>query len=181
MEEALALVQNFAFTDDDIEYLKSVLPQAESGYFDYLKSLNCQELKLYAVKEGSVTFPRIPVLRVEGPLGLCQLLETPLLNLLNYASLVSTNATRFRKAAGNDKTLLEFGLRRAQGPDGAMSASRYSYMAGFDGTSNMLAGKLHHIPVKGTHAHAYVQSYTSLDEVKVCYYLVLNCVYINFK
>lgn len=87
------------------------------------------------------------------------------MNLCNYASLISTNATRFRKAAGADKILLEFGLRRAQGPDGAMSASRYSYMAGFDGTSNMLAGKLHGIPVKGTHAHAFVQSYTSLDEI----------------
>jgi nicotinate phosphoribosyltransferase len=123
---------------------------------------------LYALKEGTISFPRVPVLRVEGELGIAQLLETGLINLLNYSSLIATNATRFLKAAGKDKILFEFGLRRAQGPDGGVSASRYSYMAGFHGTSNVLAGKLFGIPTKGTHAHSFVQAHRSLDDIKVC-------------
>lgn len=106
-------------------------------------------------------------MRIEGSLAVGQLLETPLLNLLNFASLITTNATRFKRAAGSNKSLLEFGLRRAQGPDGGLSASRYSYMAGFAGTSNVLGGKLHSIPIKGTHAHAFVQAHTSLGDLKV--------------
>ncbi|KAF0686503.1 Aste57867_21690 [Aphanomyces stellatus] len=168
LEEVLGFLNSFKFDETDIAYLQSVLPNTtEPGFFQWLRTLDCTHVKVYALKEGTIAFPRIPVVRVEGHLGIAQLLETGLLNLMNFASLMATNATRFKKAAGKGKTLLEFGLRRAQGPDGGISASRYSYMAGFDGTSNVLAGKLFGIPIKGTHAHAFVQAHRDLNDVKV--------------
>ncbi|OWF41734.1 Nicotinate phosphoribosyltransferase [Mizuhopecten yessoensis] len=163
LEECIKFLLKFCFTESDINYLRKVLPSnIESEFFDYLQQISTNDVRLYAIDEGTVVFPKVPLLTVEGPLPIVQLMETPLLNLVNYASLVATNGMRFRLAAGPEKILLEFGLRRAQGPDGALSASRYCYLGGFDGTSNVLAGKLYGIPVRGTHAHAFVTSYTDL-------------------
>ncbi|CAE1271234.1 pncB [Acanthosepion pharaonis] len=167
LEECVKYLKKFHFSDSDIEYLRTVLPKhTHPGFFDYLKEMNVNSVTMWAIDEGTVVFPKVPLIMVEGPLPIVQLLETCFLNLVNYASLVATNAVRFRLAAGPDMTLFEFGLRRAQGPDGGMSASRYCYMGGFDGTSNVLAGKLYDIPVQGTHAHAFVNSFINFESLK---------------
>ncbi|XP_055551144.1 nicotinate phosphoribosyltransferase isoform X3 [Wyeomyia smithii] len=167
LEECLKFMENFHYSETDIEYLKHALPQGiEEEFFEYLSELTAKDVTLYAIAEGSVAFPRIPLIKVAGPLIIVQLLETTLLTLVNYASLMATNAARYRMVAGRHINLLEFGLRRAQGPDGGLSASKYCYIGGFDGTSNVLAGKLFNIPVKGTHAHAYITSFTGTKELK---------------
>jgi len=166
LSDCLEYLKTFRFTKSDIDYLKTLMPHCESAFFAYLESLRPDQLEVEAIREGSVCFPRVPLVTVTGPLIMVQLLETIFLTLINYASLVTTNAARFRIAAGKKMKLLEFGLRRAQGPNGGLSASRYSYIGGFDGTSNVLAGKLYNIPVKGTHAHAFVSSFHDLDELK---------------
>lgn len=168
LEEALRYVSAFAFTEADVKYLRSTSIGAnmEVEFFEYLLSLDGSELRVYAQQEGSVVFPRVPLLRVEGPLAVVQLLETTLLCLVNYASLVATNAARHRLVAGADAMLLEFGLRRAQGVDGGVSASRYAYLGGFDATSNVEAGRQFGIPIKGTHAHSYVQSHAGWSCVR---------------
>ncbi|KAF7385799.1 hypothetical protein HZH66_011641 [Vespula vulgaris] len=167
LEECIKFLEKFQYSNSDIKYIKSTMPATvDPAFFDYLKNVNLNDVTIYAMQEGSVTFPRIPLLRVEGPLIIVQLLETTLLTLVNYASLMATNAARYRLVAGKNITLLEFGLRRAQGPDGGLSASKYSYVGGFDGTSNVLAGKLFNIPVSGTHAHSYITSFISIDDLK---------------
>ncbi|XP_012284628.1 nicotinate phosphoribosyltransferase isoform X2 [Orussus abietinus] len=166
LEECLKFLDKFRYSKSDIEYLKSTMPSVDPTFFDYLKNVTTKEVTIYAIDEGSVVFPRVPLMRVEGPLIMVQLLETTLLTLVNYASLMATNAARYRMVAGSKVKLLEFGLRRAQGPDGGLSASKYSYIGGFDGTSNVLAGKLFHIPVNGTHAHAYVTSFVGIAELQ---------------
>ncbi|TRY71800.1 hypothetical protein TCAL_10136 [Tigriopus californicus] len=130
LSECLKFIQNFKYTESDIAYLKNTLPSnVEPEFFEYLSNLTCEDITLYALKEGTVAFPRVPLIRVQGPLIVAQLLETTFLTLVNYASLVATNAARYRIAAGKSNIkLLEFGLRRAQGPDGGLSASKYAYI-----------------------------------------------------
>ncbi len=166
LEEKLRLFENFHFSDDHIAYLKEQMPQCEKRFFDWLKSVDCSRMKIYAFKEGTLSFPREPLMRVQGPIAVGQLLETSALTLTNYPSLMTTNAAKYRLVVGPEKGLIEFGLRRAQGPDGGLSASRYSYMGGFDGTSNVLAGYLFGVPIRGTHAHSYVQSFTGIEDLK---------------
>ncbi|XP_070495677.1 nicotinate phosphoribosyltransferase isoform X2 [Chironomus tepperi] len=166
LEECLKFLKNFHYSAGDINYLKTVLPDGiEEEFFEYLGKLTAKDVTVSALDEGSVAFPRVPLIKLEGPLIIVQLLETTLLTLVNYASLMATNAARYRIVAGPVVKLLEFGLRRAQGPDGGLSSSKYAYIGGFDGTSNVLAGKLFNIPVKGTHAHAYITSFSGFDEL----------------
>lgn len=168
---AMDFLRGFRFESDEIDFLKRIMrdggQEVDSGFFDWLSEVSLAKVKVWAIPEGSVVFPHVPLMRIEGPLAICQLLETTLLNLVNYASLITTNAVRYRLAAGPNKKLLEFGLRRAQGPDGAMSASRYSYLGGFDATSNVQAARVFDIGVRGTHAHAFVSSFRSLDDLRV--------------
>ncbi|KAJ8941875.1 hypothetical protein NQ318_001728 [Aromia moschata] len=118
LEECLKFLTKFHYSNSDIEYLQQTLPSSiEDEFFEYLRTVSAKDVRLYAMEEGSVAFPRVPLMRIEGPLIIVQLLETTFLTLVNYASLMATNAARYRMAAGGMK-LFEFGLRRAQGPDG---------------------------------------------------------------
>lgn len=167
LEECVRFAANFRFSPSDVAYLRTIMPPlCEDAFYAYLLTLDCSSIRVMSLPEGYVAFPRVPIIRVEGPLLMAQLLETTFLVLVNYASLVATNAARHRQVAGSDKMLLEFGLRRAQGPDGAVSASRYCFMGGFDATSNVEAGRLFGIPVRGTHSHAFVSAFLSCSEIK---------------
>jgi len=163
LSEALSFISDFHFEPDDIQYLRGILPShVEEEFYTWLAQLTCEKIQVFAPPEGTIMFPLVPFLRVEGPLAVAQLLETPLLCLINYATLVATNAARHRIAAnssGRKISLIEFGPRRAQGPDGAISASRYAYLGGFDGTSNLLAGKKFGIQTYGTMAHSFVTAF----------------------
>jgi len=167
ISEVLQFIRNFRFSEKEIDYLRTIMPNCEEEFFEYLSKLDCAGIQVYAMKEGTICFPREPLIKVRGCLVTCQLLETTLLNLVNFPSLVTTNAARMKIAAGPSVTLLEFGLRRAQGPDGGYTASKYSIVGGFHGTSNVLAGFINpDVAVKGTHAHSFVLSYVSLEQIK---------------
>src|SRR5579859_2344593 len=167
LAEVVRFLASYRFSAQHLERLRTILPgNTDPRFFDWLGGLTLDTVRVRAVREGRLTFPRVPLLIVEGPLAQIQLLETALLTLVNYPTLVATSGARLRLAAGPDKRLLEFGLRRAPGVDGGISASRYAYLGGFDATSNVKAADLFPgLPVAGTHAHSFVQSYLGLAEV----------------
>jgi nicotinate phosphoribosyltransferase len=165
IQTVLDRLLNFGFSPDDISYLGTVCGNDDKPIFrpDFLDRLREKLVcTVDAVSEGTIVFPHEPIVRVQGPLWQCQLVETMLLNTINFETLIATKASRMCHAAKLD-TVAEFGLRRAQGPDGGISASRAAYIGGCMGTSNVLAGKLFGIPVVGTHAHSWVMSF---DEEK---------------
>lgn len=160
------------FQAEDLKYL-AALPAPDGSrlfrpaFLDWLGGmrLDCQ---VDAVAEGTLVFPNTPLMRVIGPLPQAQLLESALLNLTGFASLVATKAALIRQAVGDDP-VLEFGLRRAQGPDGARTATRSAYIGGVDSTSNTLAGQALGIPVAGTHAHSWVMSFRNERDAFAAY------------
>ncbi len=162
LSDAMALMQDLHFEASDLAYLATLTgaddtPLFDAGFLDYLSTLKFS-CDVDAIPEGTVVFPHEPLLRVQGPIIQCQLLETALLTVINFQTLIATKAARVTLAAGDDP-VLEFGLRRAQGIDGGVSASRAAYVGGVAATSNVLAGKLHAIPVRGTHAHSWVMCF----------------------
>ena len=159
LEPALAYLEGFRFSDEDLDYLATLRGASDSPLFprDFLDALGAMRLALDVdmVAEGSVVFPNEPLVRVCGPLLHAQIVETALLTHIGFPTLVATKAARMCLAA-NGGEVIEFGLRRAQGPDGGLSASRAAYVGGCSSTSNVLAGQRFGIPVKGTHAHSWV-------------------------
>lgn len=164
LEDAVRSVVDAAFSNDDLKYLRSLKSSAGAPAFSdpFLQYLTSYRFKgnIHAVPEGTVVFPNEPILQVSGNLMECQLVETILLCHINFQTLVATKAARIWEAA-NHGTVIEFGLRRAQGPDGALSACRASYIGGADATSNVLGAALVGIPAKGTHAHSWIQAFGS--------------------
>ncbi len=154
LEELLKIIERLRFTDEDLRFLKE--HHFEDDFLNFLKDFRFSGT-IKSMPEGEVVFPNAPVLQVEANLIEAQLIETILLNILNFQTLIATKASRIRNVAGN-KTLLDFGLRRAQGP-GGYYASRAAIIGGFDGTSNVIAGRDFGIPISGTMAHSFIQSY----------------------
>lgn len=165
-------LQNFSFTSSDINYLSGLTNPDRTRLFDpeFLHMLGKLKFTcdVHAVPEGRVVFPQEPLIRVRGPILQAQLIETFLLNAINFQTLIATKAARICQAAKGDP-VLEFGFRRAQGIDGGLSASRAAYVGGCSATSNVLAGKLFGIPVRGTHAHSWVMTFESEMEAFEAY------------
>lgn len=156
LEQIIDYVKRLKFSYDEIEYLRS-LGLFEEDFLDFLGSYHFTG-DIYAVPEGTVVFPKEPLIKVVAPIIEAQLMEAALLNILNHQSLIATKASRVVWAAKGDG-IMEFGLRRAQGPDAGTYGARAAVIAGCVGTSNVVTGKLFGVPVKGTHAHSWVMSF----------------------
>lgn len=183
MGDVVAWLKGFHFGKAELDYLATLpgrdgKPLFEQGFLDYLGTLEWR-CDVDAIPEGTAVFPHEPLLRITGPLIQAQLVETALLNIINFQTLIATKAARVCLAAQGE-AVLEFGLRRAQGPDGAVMASRAAFIGGCTSTSNVLAGMTHGIPVRGTHAHSWVMSFDTELEAFDTYADALpnNCVFL---
>ena len=165
LEQVIEYINNLHFTEDDINYLAS-LKIFEDDFLDYLKNFKFTG-DIYAIPEGSVMFPREPMLKVIAPIMEAQFIETAILNILNHQSLIATKAARICYAAEGDG-IMEFGLRRAQGPDAGIYGARAAVIGGCAGTSNVLTGQMFDVPVMGTHAHSWIMSF---DDEYTAFYI----------
>lgn len=156
LAQVIDLIKNLHFSEEDIAYLAG-LNLFDKEFLDYLKDFKFTG-DIYAIPEGSIMFPREPMVKVIAPIMQAQLIETAILNIVNHQSLIATKASRVCFAARGDG-IMEFGLRRAQGPDAGIYGARAAVIGGCIGTSNVLAGQLFDIPVKGTHAHSWIMSF----------------------
>ena len=156
LEQVIEYINNLHFSREDISYL-SGLRLFEKDFLEYLESFHFSG-DIYAIPEGNLMFPREPMVKVIAPIMEAQLIETAILNIINHQSLIATKASRVCYAAKGDG-IMEFGLRRAQGPDAGLYGARAAMIGGCVGTSNVLAGQLFDVPVKGTHAHSWIMSF----------------------
>jgi len=183
LDSAASYIESFRFDGDDLAYLRTLRGNDEKslfedGFLDYLGAMRFA-CDIDGIPEGTVVFSHEPLLRVKGPLIQAQILESALLNLINFQTLIATKAARMTLAAKGEP-VIEFGLRRAQGVDGALSASRAAYIGGCAATSNVLAGRLYGVPVKGTHAHSWVMCFDDELEAFKAYAEAMpnNCVFL---
>ncbi len=156
LAQIIEYIEHLHFDHSDLAYLKS-LGMFEDDFLSYLENFRFSG-DIYAIPEGTVIFPREPLVKVIAPIMEAQLVETAILNILNHQSLIATKAARVCYAAQGDG-VMEFGLRRAQGPDAGVYGARAAVIGGCCGTSNVLCGKLFNVPVKGTHAHSWIMSF----------------------
>ncbi len=183
LEIALDFLEHFRYSASDLAYLEQLqgadgTPLFDPQFLEYLSHFSFQ-CDIDAMPEGTPVFPYEPLLRVQGPMLHAQLLEGPLLNIINFQTLIATKAARICWAARPDP-VVEFGMRRAQGIDGALAASRASYIGGCESTSSLLAGKIYGIPVKGTHAHSWVMAFDDEEVSFDAYASVMpnNCIFL---
>jgi len=162
LERIVRYVERLSFTEEDIEYLREQEEQYQEGFLEELRGFKFTG-HIHAMPEGTLVFANVPLVRVEARIFEAQLIETALLNFMNFQTLIATKASRIKQVALSD-TLLEFGTRRAQEADAAVWGARASYIAGFHATSNVRAGQLFGIPIKGTNAHSWIQSHDSEEE-----------------
>src|SRR5256714_1564088 len=180
---AIDFLRTFHFTDTEVDYLGSQRgndgkPLFDSRFLDHLRGLQLT-CDVDAIPEGTLVFPNEPLVRIRGPIAQCQLLETALLNIFNFQSLIATKATRVCLAAEHDP-VIEFGLRRSQGVDGGLTAARAAYIGGCAGTSNLQAGQQFAIPVSGTQAHSWIMFFENEREAFTTYAEAMpnNCIFL---
>ena len=167
LQDAVKYLLNWRFDDDDIEYLRS-LRLFDEGFLSYLKNMRFTG-DVYAVKEGEPVFPGEPILTVKAPLIQAQFAETALLNLINHQTLIATKSSKICRATAGKGFVMEFGLRRAQGPDAGINGARAAIIGGCSSTSNVIAGQKFDVPVAGTMAHSWVMDYDSEYEAFKAY------------